>query len=122
MTSCYQTQVVLESAGDKLADQLEITNLLFKVNSTYAMMKKLMHRRHRDYLKYHDDLVIDLDEQDQSEDERKNDNSDSMSSDQAAEANCFSKKIRDAYGFHKIEKAFLFSVIDGLSASDKQKE
>ena len=47
---CKKRQKTLEKCEEKLNNELEITTMLHKINSTHALLRNLMHKRHRDYM------------------------------------------------------------------------
>ena len=122
ITACLTRQHILEACGDKLTDQLEITQLLLKINSTYAMMKNLMRERHKDYIKYHESNVVELeDAPSSSEDEDKKERSSDTSSDDGKDQMNFKDMVRKNYMFSNMEKAYLYSIIKDLNLPDDLK-
>ena len=85
-----------------------------------------MRGRHRDYMKFHDSNIINIDSEDTGSDGSEGDNEISTdSSDSDADVMLQSKplttvrKAREAYMFGNIEKAFIYSVIKGINVDDK---
>ena len=116
----------MEKCEEKLNDELEITGMLHKINSTNALLRHLMHKRHRDYMKYHKSNVIEIESDSQSSDDddaekhpwTSSSDSDMTSSDEEVKKNkppTFKRNVRSKYNFTSMEKAFLFSIINDLS-------
>ena len=119
MVRCQKRQRALERSEDKLIKNLEITNLLHKINNSHAMLETLMRGRHKDYMMFHKSRVIDISTS-ESSDHFSNSSISTDSSDSDA-PKAEDKPVttyqlaRKEYMFGNLEKAFIYSVIKGLN-------
>lgn len=123
---CKKRQKTMEKCEEKLNDELEIVSMLHKINSTHALLRHLMHKRHRDYMVYHKSNVVEIESDQGSSDDSDaikhpwsssshSDNSSSSSEEKDAKPVTMKKKVRQAYSFVNMEKAFLYSIINDLN-------
>mmetsp|Transcript_14830 Transcript_14830/g.22996 ORF Transcript_14830/g.22996 Transcript_14830/m.22996 type:complete len:457 (-) Transcript_14830:84-1454(-) len=65
----FQRPEVLTKCEDKFTEELEITTLLSKIRDSYDMLRHLQTDEQKQLLKFNQDRVIDLDENDEDSDE-----------------------------------------------------
>ena len=101
----------MEKCEDKLSDELEITNLLYKINSSYAVLRNLMRPRLRRMLKYNASAVVDIED----------DESTSSVCTSSQEDEEFDADVMKSAGLTCLYKAFTLSIINNLEIDNDEK-